>query len=136
MVKRFVERFKIWTSEVAGEFEDKFARWLLVLVVFFVASDGYTFFTTHHLSRSSVFGTTVFTLFAILYIRRARLTWIPLMILAISFLYSLRDYQLFSKAGHIGAKIFAVVFVLVLGGAAFMFSLILRKRFANCTRSI
>jgi hypothetical protein len=85
MVKRFVERFQLWMDDVADEFEDKCTGWLLFLAVLFVVSDGYTLFRTHHLSPDSLLGTALSVAFVVLYLRQARWTWIPLMVLAISF---------------------------------------------------
>ena len=123
--------------EVADEFEDKSTGWLLFLAVIFVASDGYTLVRTHHLSLDSLLGTVLFAAFVVLYLREARSTWIPLMLLAVRFVIYLPLYRpLFSKPDHLVAKIFVVAFVLGLAGAMFVFSLTLRKRFANSTRTI
>jgi len=137
MVKRFVERFQLWMRDVTDEFEDKCLSWLLFVAILMVGVDAYTFFTTHHFSLDSILGTVLFVAFVVLYVRKARWTWIPLMVLALRFLaYIPFDRWLISKPDHTAAKIFAVAFVLILAGASFAFSLTLRKRFANSTRTI
>lgn len=137
MVKRFATRFQLWMRDVADEFEDKSTGCLLFLAVIFVVSDGYTLFATHHLALDSLLGTALFAALVVLYLRQARWTWIPLMLLAVRFVIYLPLYRpLFSKPNHLVGKIFVVAFVLGLAGAMFVFSLTLRKRFANSIRTI
>jgi hypothetical protein len=136
MVKRFAERFQLWMSDVADEFADKFTAWLLLFVVVMVATDGYTLFSTHQLSLDSLFGTLLMVAFVVMYIRKARWTWIPLMVLAVRFLVYIPSGYERMRPGHIGVKIFAVAFVLLLSAAICAFSFTLRKRFASSTRTI
>jgi hypothetical protein len=137
MVKRFAERFQLWMSDVADEFEDKCTGWLLLVAILCVIRSGYTLFTTHHLSLDSLLSTTLFIAFVGLYVREARWTWIPLMILVVSFATYIPFYRtLIFRPGHLGGKIFAATFWFIFTGAGFVFSLTLRKRFAHSTRTI
>jgi len=137
MVKRFSERFQLWMSGLADEFEDRCTSWLLFVAVLFVVSDGYSLFRTHHLSLDRCLGTLLFVLFIILYLRQARWTWIPLMVIDIRFATYIPLYRdLVSKPDHLAAKIVTVVIWLGLAGAGFAFSLTLRQPFANSIRSI
>jgi hypothetical protein len=137
MAKRFVERFQLWMREVADEREDKFIGWILFAAIAMVASDAYAIFSAHRVSLDGLVGTVLFVAFVILYLRKARFSWVILAVLALRCLvYIPFEYFHASSRSGVGVGLFVAVFLLALAGAAFVFSLIVRKRFANSTRTI
>jgi hypothetical protein len=137
MVKRFIERFQLWREERAAGFEDKFVAWLLFLVVLFVARDVYRAVTIHHLAWSAVSGTMLVLAFTVLYIRRSRWAWLVLLILAIDFIAT-AGFAYATAPPHLspGVRILGAAFMIFLGLAAFIYSLVIRKRFARSNHAI
>jgi hypothetical protein len=132
IVKRFLERFQLWRQERAIDFEDKFVAWLLFLVVLFIGRDAYTLITTNQLPWIAVFSTISVVAFFILYIQRSRWAWVLLMLFAVAFIVGV-PFAYTNAAPHAPARvrIFSAAFMLVFGAAAFIYSLVIRKRFAG-----
>ena len=136
MVKRFIERFQIWRQERVAESEDRFLAFLLFLFVLFAGQDIYTLITTHHVTWSNIFDTTLMLFFTMLYFRRSRWAWLILMLYAIDFLVTAVLSMLALRHPAPGTGVPDPTFMLVLGLAAFLYSLIIRKRFARGTPTI
>jgi hypothetical protein len=136
-VKRFIERFELWRQERAAEREDKFIGWLLFLAVIILAQDAYTLFSTHHLTWRGALGSVVTLAFVVLYIRQARWTWLPLMLLGLMFLLD-APFAYFTASPHsaTGTRLIVAGIALIVAVGAFVYSLIVRKRFADATRTI
>ena len=136
-MKRFIERFELWREERAAEREDKFVGWLLFLALIILAQDAYTLFSTHHLTWRGVVGSIVTLSFVVLYIRQARWTWLPLMLLGLMFLAD-APFTCFTGPTHstTGTRLFLAGIALIFAVGAFVYSLIVRKRFADATRTI
>ena len=136
-MKRFIERFELWRQERAAEREDKFIGWLLFLAAIILAQDAYTLFSTHHLTLRGACG-SVFTLaFVVLYIRQARWTWLALMLLGLVFLADAAfAYSTTPAHWPSGARLFAAGIGVGFAVAAFVYSVIVRRRFAHATRTI
>ena len=134
MVKRFIERFQMWREQRAAEFEDKFLAWLLFFAVLFLGQDTYTLITTHQLSWSAVLSTALVLAFIVLYIRRWRWTWVPLMLVAVGFIAS-TPLAYMSAAPHapVRVRVLSAALILGFGVVALIYSLATRKRFARGT---
>jgi hypothetical protein len=136
-VKRFIERFELWRQERAAEREDKFIGWLLFLAVIILAQDAYTLLSTHHLTWRGAIGSGVTLAFVVLYIRQARWTWLPLMLLGMLFLADAPvAYFTAPTQSATGTSLFVAGIALIFAVGAFAYSLIVRKRFADATRTI
>lgn len=136
-MKRFVERFELFRQERAAEREDKFIGWLLFLAALIIAQDAYTLFTTHHLTLRGAFGTVLTLAFVGLYLRRARWTWLALVMLGVMFLAdALYDYFTAPSQWPTGGRLFVAGLGVCFAFAAFVYSIIVRKRFAHVTRTI
>ena len=131
-MKRFIERFQLWRQDRADEFEDKLVAWLLFFAVLFVVQDVYTIVTTHHLPWGAIIGTPLILAFVVLYIRRSRWAWLLLMLFAVYFIGS-APFAYMSATPHAPARIrfIAAAFSLAFGITAFIYSLVIRKRFAR-----
>lgn len=137
MVKRFIERFQLWLRERADEREDKFVAWLLFVAALIILLDGHALLTAHHLPWRAALG-SVFTLaFIVLYIRQARSTWVLLLAVSVTFLVQV-PFAFFTAPAHISApaRLLAAAIVFALAVAAFVYSLVIRRRFADGTRTI
>ena|SRR5205085_4338683 len=136
MVKRFIERFQLWRQERAAGSRDKFVAFLLFLVVLFAGQDIYRLITTHHVTWSAIFDTTLMLFFTILYVRRSRWAWLILMLYAIDFLATAASSMLSLRHPVPGTSVPDPTFMLVLGLAAFLYSVVIRKRFARGDETI
>jgi hypothetical protein len=134
MAKRFIEHFQMWREQRAAEFEDKFLAWLLFFAVLFIAQDAYTLITTHQLPWSAILSTALVLAFIVLYIRRWRWTWVPLMLVAIGFIAS-TPLAYTSAAPHtpVRVRILSAALILGFGVVTLIYSLAIRKRFARGT---
>jgi Na+-translocating ferredoxin:NAD+ oxidoreductase RnfD subunit len=131
-VKRFLERFQLWRQERAIDFEDKFvARWLFLLVLF-IGQDAYTLVATHQLPWTATLSTILVVAFFVLYIRRSRWAWVLLMLFAVVFIAGVPfAFYSASPRAPTGVRLFSAGFMLAFGAAAFVYSLVIRKRFAR-----
>jgi hypothetical protein len=136
-VTRFIERFELWRQERAAEREDKFIGWLLFLAALILAQDAYTLFSTHHLTWRGSFGSAATLAFVVLYIRQARWTWLPLMLLAAVFLAD-AAFAYFPASWHsdTDTSVFVSGIAVLFAVGAFVYGLIVRRRFADATRTI
>jgi hypothetical protein len=135
-VKRFIERFELWRQERAAEREDKFIGWLLFLALIILAQDAYTLFS-HYLTWRSALGSVVTLGFVVLYIRQARWTWLPLMLLGLMFLVDAPlAYFTASPYSAAGTRLIVAGIALIFAVGVFVYSLIVRNRFADATRTI
>jgi hypothetical protein len=134
-VKRFIERFELWRRERAEEREDKIGAWLLFLGVVILAQDAHTLITTHHLTWRGGFGSIVTLAFVAMYIRQARWAWIPLMVLAFTFLAD-APFAHATAPTHGSTRLVVTGLAVLFAGSAFIYGLIIRKRFADATRTI
>jgi len=131
-VKRFLERFQLWRQESAIDFEDKFVAWWLFLVVLFIGQDAYTLITTHQLRWTAALSTILVVAFFVLYIRRSRWAWVVLMFFAVVFIVGVAfAYTSAPPHAPAGVRLFSAGFMLAFGLAAFIYSLVIRKRFAR-----
>jgi len=132
MVKRFLDRFQLWRQERADEFEDKFVAWLLFFAVVFIGQDAYAMITTHHLTWSAIAGTSLLLAFVVLYIRRSRWAWVLLMLFAVASIVSVPGTYM-SAPPHAPERVrlLSAAFMLGFGVAAFVYSLVIRKRFVR-----
>jgi membrane-anchored protein YejM (alkaline phosphatase superfamily) len=132
MVKRFIERFQLWRQDRADEFDDKLVAWLLFFAVLIVGRDAYTIVTRHHLTWSAIISTPLILAFVVLYIRRSRCAWVLLMLFAMYFIGTV-PFAYMSATPHAPAQIrlLAAAFSFACGIAAFIYSLVIRKRFAR-----
>src|SRR5262249_42960176 len=126
------ERFQLWRLERAIDLEDKFVAWWLFLVVLFIGRDAYTLITTHQLPWTAVLSTLLVVAFIVLYVRRSRWAWIILMVFAVVFIVGV-PFAYSSALPHAtaGVRLFSATFMLAFGAAAFIYSLVIRKRFAR-----
>jgi hypothetical protein len=132
MVKRFIERFQIWCKQRAAEFEDKFLAWLLFFGVLFIGQDAYTLISTHHLQWSAVLSTALVLAFIVLYIRRWRWTWVPLMLVAVGFIASTPlAYTSAAPRAPVQLRVLSAALILGFGVVALIYSFAIRKRFAR-----
>ncbi len=136
-MKRFLERFQLWRQERAIDFEDKFVAWWLFLVVLFIGQDAYTLITTHQLPWTAALSTILVVAFFVLYIRRSRCAWVLLMLFAIVFIVGVPfAYTSAPPRAPGGVRLFSAGFMLAFGVAAFIYSLVIRKRFARDSHTI
>jgi uncharacterized membrane protein YesL len=136
-VKRFIERFELWRQERAAEREDNFIGSFLFLAAIILAQDAYTLFRTHHLTWRGALGSVATLAFVVLYIRQARWTWLSLMLLGLMFLVD-APLAYFSASPHLatGTRLIVAGIALTFAVGSFVYSLIVRKRFADATRTI
>lgn len=130
MVKRFVERFQLWRQQRADEFEDKFLAGLLFFAAVIIGHDVYTLITKHQLTWSAFLWNGLILAFIVLYIRRSRWAWLPLMMVALAVVVSLPVAYMHTHAST-HARIVSTLFVLAFAGANLIYSLKIRKRFAR-----
>lgn len=134
MVKRFIERFQMWREHRAAEFEDKFLAWLLFFAVLFIGQDAYALVSTHHLPWSAVLSTALVLAFVVLYIRRWRWTWVPLMLVAVGCIASTPlAYTSAPPYAPVRVRFLSAALILGFGVFALIYSLAIRKRFARGT---
>jgi hypothetical protein len=130
-MRRFIDRFHLWRHDRVDEFEDKFVGWLLFFAVLVIGQDAYTIFTTHQLTWSADQRTNHFG-FRRIVMRRSRWAWLLLMLCALCFIGSVPFvYASGTLRASARARFLASAFMLGLGIAAFIYSLIIRKRFAR-----
>ena len=130
-MKRFVERFQLWTREWIVDVEDRFVAWWLFLIVLFLGQDLYTLITTHQLRWTSVLSTALAVTFFILYIRRSRWAWLLMLVFAVFFIVSAPfAYTSAPPRATLGIRLITAAFMLIVGIAALIYSLTIRKRFA------
>lgn len=119
-MKRFLERFELWRQERAAEREDKFLGWLLFLAVVILAQDAHTLLSTHHLTWRGALGSVATLGFVMLYIRQARWTWFPLMLLGVFFLAD-APASYFMTQSPTGRRLFVAGITLVFAVGAFVY---------------
>ena len=107
------------------------------MVVLFIGQDAYTLITTHQLPWTAALSTILVVAFFVLYIRRSRCAWVLLMLFAIIFIVGV-PFAYTSAPPHApgGVRLFSAGFMLAFGVAAFIYSLVIRKRLARDNHTI
>jgi hypothetical protein len=135
-VKRFRERFELWRQERAAEREDKSIAGLLFLAFVILAQGAFSVITTHQLTWREVFGSVMVLAFIVLYIRKARWTWVALAVLGVTFLADAPFvYESAPPNAPASIRFFLVALVLAFAFGSFIYSAILRRRFAHGPRT-
>jgi hypothetical protein len=101
-----------------------------------IAQDTYALNTAHHLTWRAIVGSVLVLTFVVLHIRQSRWTWIVLMVLAI---ITLAEVPLVFASAHASppsVRLFSVALAAAIGIFALIYSLVIRKRFGNGTRTI
>ena len=137
MVTRFIKRFQLWLHERAEERRDNSIGWLLFLAFVVIAQDAYALIAQHHLTWRAIVGSIFILALVVLHIRQSRWTWIMLMFLAVVALAQVSlAYASAPPHSPVSLRFLNAGFAMAVGIAAFVYGLIIRKRFARGTRTI
>jgi hypothetical protein len=137
MVTRFIERFQLWLHERAEQRRDNPIGWLFFLAFGVIAQDAYALIANHHLTWRGIVGSIFVLTFLVLHIRQSRWTWLMLMVLAVVALGQVPlAYASAPPHSPLSLRFLNAGFAMAVGMAAFVYGLIIRKRFARGTRTI
>jgi hypothetical protein len=136
MVKPFIERFQLWLHERAEQRRDTFIGWLLLLAGVVLAQDAHSLIASHHLTLRAIAGSVLVLAFVVIHIRQSPRTWVVLMVLALVALAEAPLVFASAQARPLSVRLFSATFAAATAIAAFIYSLIIRKRFARGTRTI